>query len=61
MPIDHRMRHRDKMRQGTHETIWANYGGSKMSSKSSGKSTYYWVTLVVLFIAFVSVAATAQV
>jgi len=32
-----------------------------MSTKGSGKSAYYWVTLVVLFVAFVSVAATAQV
>jgi len=32
-----------------------------MTSKSNGKSNYYWVTLVILFVAFVSVAATAQV
>jgi hypothetical protein len=32
-----------------------------MSSKGSGKPISYWVALVVLFVAFISVAATAQV
>jgi len=32
-----------------------------MSTQGSGKSTYYWVTLVVLFVALISVVATAQV
>jgi hypothetical protein len=36
-------------------------GGFKMATKYSGKSAYYWVTLVVVIIAFTSVVATAQV
>ncbi len=32
-----------------------------MATKGSGKSTYYWATLVIVFIAFISVVATAQV
>jgi hypothetical protein len=38
-----------------------NLGGFDMDTKRNGKSAYYWVTLVILFVAFVSVAATAQV
>jgi hypothetical protein len=38
-----------------------NLGGFDMDTKGSGKSAYYWVTLAILFAAFVSVAATAQV
>jgi len=32
-----------------------------MATKYSGKSVYYWVTLVIVFIALVSVVASAQV
>jgi len=32
-----------------------------MATKRSGKSIYYWMMLVVVFVAFISVAATAQV